>query len=75
MACAFWWTGCGNGGLKKEKAAVDLCLKDIAPGTELWKRFGHAFAKWEEFKKHYLYELNENREQIAILKEQLKKAT
>jgi uncharacterized protein YeaO (DUF488 family) len=28
-------------GLTKEKASVDLWLKEIAPGTELRKWFGH----------------------------------
>ena len=28
-------------GLTKERASVDLWLKDVAPGTELRKWFGH----------------------------------
>jgi uncharacterized protein YeaO (DUF488 family) len=33
-------------GLTKEKAAVDLWLKDIAPSTELRKWFKHDPDKW-----------------------------
>ena len=38
-------------GVSKEKAHLDVWLKDIAPSTELRKWFNHDVAKWEEFKK------------------------
>lgn len=60
-------------GLTKEKASVDLWLKDIAPSTELRKWFGHDPEKWNEFRKRYLAELNENKKSVAMLKEQLTK--
>jgi uncharacterized protein YeaO (DUF488 family) len=60
-------------GLTKEKAAVDLWLKDIAPSTELRKWFNHDPEKWEEFQKKYLKELQENKEAVSELKENLKK--
>ena len=60
-------------GLTKEKAAVDLWLKDIAPSTELRKWFAHDPEKWKEFQKRYLKELKENKEAVAALKEHLKK--
>ncbi len=60
-------------GLTKEKAAVDLWLKEIAPTTELRKWFNHDPKKWIEFKKRYLHELKENKESISLLKEQMKK--
>ena len=44
-------------GVSKEKAAVDLWLKDIAPSTELRKWFAHDPEKWPEFQKRYLREL------------------
>jgi uncharacterized protein YeaO (DUF488 family) len=40
-------------GLTKEKAKVDLWLKDIAPSTELRQWFGYDPSKWNEFKKRY----------------------
>jgi len=46
-------------GLTKEKAGVDLWLKDIAPSTELRKWFGHDPDRWEEFKERYRAELEE----------------
>ncbi|RTL48678.1 MAG: DUF488 family protein, partial [Sphingobacteriales bacterium] len=33
-------------GLTKEKAKIDVWLKDIAPSTELRKWFAHDVAKW-----------------------------
>jgi len=60
-------------GLTKEKAAVDLWLKDIAPSTELRKSFCHDPNKWEEFKKRYLDELQQNTEQIHRLKQEMEK--
>jgi|SRR3954468_3913045 uncharacterized protein YeaO (DUF488 family) len=60
-------------GLTKQKADIDLWLKDIAPSTELRKWFSHDPEKWKEFRKRYNEELKKNTEQIKILKEQLKK--
>jgi uncharacterized protein YeaO (DUF488 family) len=60
-------------GLTKEKASIDLWLKDIAPGTELRKWFAHDTGRWEEFKERYLAELKENSEQIRTLKQELDK--
>ena len=36
-------------GLTKEKARVDLWLKDVAPSTDLRKWFAHDLAKWTQF--------------------------
>lgn len=60
-------------GLTKEKAAVDLWLKDIAPSTELRKWFGHDPAKWQEFRKRYKQELKENKESVSDLEKALGK--
>jgi uncharacterized protein YeaO (DUF488 family) len=60
-------------GLTKEKAAVDLWLKDIAPTSALIKWFSHDPKKWTEFRKKYLQELKGNEKQVSILKEHLKK--
>lgn len=59
-------------GLTKEKAAIDLWLKDIAPTTDLRKWFGHDPDKWKEFQKRYRQELKKNKEQVSLLDEQLK---
>jgi uncharacterized protein YeaO (DUF488 family) len=60
-------------GFTKEKAAIDLWLKDIAPSTELRKWFDHDPEKWKEFQKKYRTELKENKEAVNIIKEHLKK--
>ena len=60
-------------GLTKEKAKVDVWLKDIAPSTAPRKWFAHDPKKWDEFRKKYLAELKENKEQVEILKECMKK--
>jgi uncharacterized protein YeaO (DUF488 family) len=51
-------------GLTKEKAHVDLWLKELAPSTALRKWFDHDPAKWEEFQQRYVQEL---RQQPAAL--------
>ncbi|HJT50523.1 MAG TPA: DUF488 domain-containing protein [Nitrosospira sp.] len=62
-------------GLTKAKAGVDIWLKELAPSAELRKWFGHDPDKWTEFKKRYLVELAENDEQLARLREEIKKGT
>jgi len=62
-------------GLTKEKAAVDLWLKNIAPSTELRKWFGHDPNKWKEFMKRYRLELKKNKKQALLLKEQARRGT
>ncbi len=47
-------------GMKRENARVDQWMKEVAPSTELRTWFGHDPAKWDEFKKRYRKELQEN---------------
>jgi uncharacterized protein YeaO (DUF488 family) len=49
-------------GLSKEKAKIDLWLKEIAPSNQLRKWYGHAPEKWPEFKKRYFKEIEGNKE-------------
>ncbi len=60
-------------GLTKQKANVDLWLKEIAPSTELRKWFHHDPEKWKEFKQRYREELKSKTEEIEVLKKELKK--
>ncbi|HAF71227.1 MAG: hypothetical protein XD60_0600 [Acetothermia bacterium 64_32] len=61
-------------GLSKERAKVDLWLKDIAPSPDLRRRYcqprgGWAPDKWDEFKQAYFAELEEKQELVSeILK-------
>ena len=52
-------------GLAKEKAHIDLWLKDLAPSTELRKWFNHEPEKWAEFKRRYQLELQQQPDALA----------
>jgi uncharacterized protein YeaO (DUF488 family) len=54
-------------GLSKDKAAIDLWLKEIAPSTALRQWFGHDPARWDEFQHRYRAELDANGEAVAQL--------
>lgn len=62
-------------GLSRERAAVDLWLKEIAPSPELRKWFGHDPAKWQEFQRRYEAELREKENAVRVLKEKRKEGT
>ena len=55
-------------GMTKAAAALDLWLKEIAPSTGLRKWFGHDPARWDEFRKRYGKELDENAEAVEQLR-------
>ena len=59
-------------GLTKEKARIDLWLKDIAPSNELRKWFAHDPDKWPAFKAKYLQELKSKNEALSELHSKLK---
>ena len=59
-------------GLKKEMAALDLWLQDIAPSPELRRWFGHDPAKWEEFCRRYWTELAARRAAVELLRKKLR---
>lgn len=44
-------------GVKKERAAIDVWCKQVAPSTELRKWYGHDPARFEEFARRYRDEL------------------
>lgn len=62
-------------GLTKEKSAVDLWLKEIAPSTELRKWFGHDPEKWKSFRGRYETEIRRNDDLIKVLKDKAGKGT
>lgn len=55
-------------GLSKEKAALDLWFREIAPSTGLRKWFAHDPAKWDGFRKKYDAELDAMPEQVEKLR-------
>ncbi|MDD1669070.1 MAG: DUF488 domain-containing protein [Methanomicrobiales archaeon] len=62
-------------GLPKERAAVHLWLKEIAPSAELREWFGHDPARWEEFRRRYRAELAANKDLICMLREKEREGT
>jgi len=48
-------------GISKDKADLDGHWKDLAPSNELRKWFDHDPEKWGDFRKEYLNELSENK--------------
>jgi uncharacterized protein YeaO (DUF488 family) len=55
-------------GLRKEDARIDLWLKEIAPSPALRQWYGHEPAKWEEFRRRYLAELEDNPDDVGRLR-------
>lgn len=55
-------------GVSKQKAGLDLWLKDIAPSNELREWFAHEPKKWPEFQKRYREELSAKTEQLTMLR-------
>lgn len=54
-------------GLTKEKAKIDIWMKEIAPSGELRKWYNHEVDKWPEFKRRYESELRSKNDQLAEL--------
>ncbi|HEX2978830.1 MAG TPA: DUF488 domain-containing protein [Anaerolineaceae bacterium] len=54
-------------GMTKEKAHIDLWLKDAAPSTDLRNEFCHDPAKWEMFKPRYFAELDGKPQAVQVL--------
>lgn len=56
-------------GVSKEKAKLNLWLKDIGPSNELRQWFNHEVEKWPDFKKRYQRELKGKKGLVKELKE------
>lgn len=55
-------------GLSKEKAAVDVWLKELSPSTELRKWYNHIPERWPEFQTRYWSELDTHGDLLKLLK-------
>jgi len=55
--------------LSKERAKVDLWVRDIAPSNALRKWFAHQAAKWPEFEHRYFKELVGKKELVKLITE------
>lgn len=56
-------------GISKHDAHIDEWMKEIAPSTRLRKWFDHRPERFEEFKKQYRKELEENPDLFNELRE------
>ncbi|MDE1851854.1 MAG: DUF488 domain-containing protein [Candidatus Micrarchaeota archaeon] len=54
-------------GIRKSTANIDLWLKEVAPSKELRLWFSHDPKKWEQFRKRYAKELEENKAFESLL--------
>lgn len=61
-------------GLRKDKAQIDLWLKDLAPSTELRRWFGHDPARWAEFRRKYITELRQRTDLLHMIENALRKS-
>lgn len=60
-------------GLAREELGDALWLKDIAPSASLRKWFGHRPERWEEFRRRYEAELDQNTSAVSKLRAVLKR--
>ncbi|ODS58157.1 MAG: hypothetical protein ABS36_04535 [Acidobacteria bacterium SCN 69-37] len=54
-------------GLSREKAAVDEWMPDVAPSADLRRWFGHDPARWDEFRRRYIAELDTRPDAVEAL--------
>ena len=56
-------------GITKERARLDLWLKEIAPSPDLRTWFSHDLSKWDEFTRRYRAELALNGDLVEMLEQ------
>jgi len=56
-------------GMSKEKAKIDLWLREIAPSNDLRNWFCHEQMKWDAFRKKYEEELETKGELVQKVKQ------
>lgn len=62
-------------GLKKEKAKLNLWMKDVAPSKELRRWYGHDTEKWEEFRMRYREELQGHEKSLRKIIDKAERGT
>lgn len=55
-------------GVSKGRARLDRWMKEIAPSAGLRSWFGHDPARWDEFVRRYMLELDCHRDEVADLR-------
>lgn len=59
-------------GISKERAMIDLWIKEIAPSNDLRKWYSNNSGNTSEFQKRYLTELKNNADSLKKIKKILK---
>jgi len=59
-------------GVTRERAAIDLWAKEVAPSAELRKWYGHDPARWAEFRRRYRAELESRGEELGEIERRLR---
>lgn len=54
-------------GLTKAQVGAELWLREVAPSAALRRWFAHDPSKWDEFKRCYFAELDQNPENVGLL--------
>lgn len=62
-------------GLSRERAQVARWERELAPSDELRRWFGHDPARWEEFRKRYLAQLQQRQEVLEKMAEEASRGT
>jgi uncharacterized protein YeaO (DUF488 family) len=62
-------------GITKERAALDLWLKDVAPSTDLRKWFHRHPVDWQEFRRRYWRELENKADDVDLLRRKADEGT
>jgi len=62
-------------GVSKEQANLDEWARELAPSTELRRWFGHDPARFAEFRRRYLDELDAHQEQLRELRRRAREGT
>lgn len=60
-------------GLTKQKAKIDIWIKEIAPSSSLRKWFAHNPARWQEFKEKYQQELHSKKDLLREVRDKVRR--
>lgn len=55
-------------GISKAKAQIDYWAKEIAPSNQLRRWYQHDPEKWDEFRRRYFQELDDNAQAVSELR-------
>lgn len=59
-------------GLSKERAKIDLWVKEAGASPELRTWFGHDPERWEEFRRRYFREIRQRPEVMRMLRDAIR---